>query len=217
MKNIAFIVPHGDDESLGFGGVIQKHVSNGDNVTVVFCTAPTTNRLQKQFNDIEAAKQVLGYQKVEYLYVTKREVMNEPYVLFKTIEDKMKELSPDIVYTTFWGDVHQDHKAVYESVMRSVRVWGSLKVKQFFVGEIPSSTDQYPAITGPAFTPNYYVPLTKEQVKTKVDSLLAYKNETNQYPHPRSEKGILTKAAIRGQECGVEYAEAFMCIRHICD
>ena len=94
-------------------------------------------------------------------------------------------------------------------------MWGNLSVKQFYVGEIPSSTDQYPFISGVSFTPNYYVPLTKEQIATKVKSLYAYGGETNQYPHPRSEKGIVTRAAIRGQECGTEYAEALMCLRYI--
>jgi hypothetical protein len=99
--------------------------------------------------------------------------------------------------------------------MRSVRVWGGLSVKQFYIGEIPSSTDQFPTISGVSFTPNHYVPLSKDQIATKVKSLYAYSGETNQYPHPRSEKGIITKAAIRGQECGTEYAEAFMCLRYI--
>jgi LmbE family N-acetylglucosaminyl deacetylase len=215
MKNIAFVVPHGDDEALAFGGVIQKHVANKDNVTVIFCRAPIDNRTQEQFNDIEKAKLVLNYSNVHYLYVTEREISNEPLLLFRKVEAKLIEIRPDIVYTTFWGDIHQDHKYTYESVMRSVRVWGGLNVKQFYVGEIPSSTDQYPTITGVSFTPNYYVPLTKEQIATKVKALYAYGGETNQYPHPRSEKGIVTRAAIRGQECGVEYAEAFMCLRYI--
>lgn len=216
MKKVAFVVPHGDDESLGFAGAIQKHVEDKDEVTLIFCRAPIDARTQQQFNDIEKAKEVLGYKDVYYLYVTEKEISNESLTLFRKVEAKLLEIQPEIVYTTFWGDIHQDHKFTYESVMRSIRVWGGLKVKQFFVGEIPSSTDQFPTITGTAFTPNYYVPLTKDQITTKVKSLYAYGGETNQYPHPRSEKGIITRAAIRGQECGCEYAEAFMCLRYIC-
>lgn len=216
MKKVAFIVPHGDDEALGFAGAIQHHLDQQHDVSVVFCRAPIDERTQKQFNDIEKAKEILRYQTVHYLYVTEREISNEPLHLFRKIEAKLIEIQPDIVYTTFWGDIHQDHKFTYESVMRAVRVWGGLCVKQFFVGEIPSSTDQYPTITGTVFTPNYYIPLTKEQIANKVKSLYAYGGETNQYPHPRSEKGIITKAAIRGQESGHEYAEAFMCLRYIC-
>ena len=135
--------------------------------------------------------------------------------LFRKIESKLAEVNPEIVYTMFWGDIHQDHKITFDCVVRAVRIWGPLNVKQFYVGETPSSTDQYPTITGTCFTPNYYIPLTKPQLKVKVDSLYAYKGETNKYPHPRSELGITTRSSVRGQESGNEYAEAFMCLRYI--
>jgi LmbE family N-acetylglucosaminyl deacetylase len=215
MNKVAIVVPHGDDEALGFGGVIQKHIAQKDEVSVVFCRAPIDCRTQKQFNDIEKAKEVLGYKNVHYLYVTEKEISNEPLHLFRKIEGQLNSIQPDIVYTTFWGDIHQDHKITFDCVVRAVRVWGLLKVKKFYVGEIPSSTDQYPTIAGTSFSPNFYVPLTKEQVLKKIEALYAYKGETNEYPHPRSEKGISTKAAIRGQECGTEFAEAFMCLRFI--
>lgn len=214
-KNVAIVVPHGDDEALAFGGVIQKHVEQGDTVTVVFCRAPIDTRTQKQFNDIEKAKEILGYQQSVYLYVTEKEISNEFLHLFRKLETALKDIQPEIVYTMFWGDIHQDHKITYECVMRIVRIWGGLNVKQFYVGETPSSTDQYPTITGTSFTPNHYIVLTKDQIATKVKALLAYSGETNEYPHPRSEKGIITRAAIRGQECKTEYAEAFMCLRFI--
>jgi len=39
-KKVAIIVPHGDDEVLGFGGVIQKHVNNSDDVYLIFARKP---------------------------------------------------------------------------------------------------------------------------------------------------------------------------------
>lgn len=215
MKKITFIVPHGDDEALGFGGVIQKHVEQKDEVSVVFCRAPIDSRTQKQFNSIEKAKEILGYQNVHCLYVTEKEISNEPLTLFRSIEKVLNETNPEIVYTTFWGDIHQDHKITFDCVVRAVRVWGPLNVKQFYVGEIPSSTDQFPTVTGIAFTPNYYVPLTKKQIQTKIEALHAYDGELGSYPHPRTEKGIATRSAVRGQECGNEFAEAFICLRYI--
>ena len=216
MKNIiALVVPHGDDECLGFGGVIQTHVDKGDEVHVVFCRAPIDLRTHQQFLDIEKSKQILGYHHSHYLFVTESEISNQPLLLFRKIELKLKEISPTIVYTTFWGDIHQDHKITYDCVCRVVRVWGELNVHSFFVGEIPSSTDQYPTITGVSFTPNYYIPITKQQLDTKIKSLEAYSTEMKHHPHPRSSKGILTKALLRGQECGHEYAESFISLRQI--
>ena len=46
MKNVMIISVHPDDETLGCGGTILKHISNGDNVSVVFVT--DGNKIQKE-------------------------------------------------------------------------------------------------------------------------------------------------------------------------
>ena len=168
-----------------------------------------------QFDNIEKAKTILGYQKKYCVGMSEIEMSHEPITFFRRTEEFLKMINPEVVYTTFWGDIHQDHKITYEWVCRAVRVWGPLNVKQFFIGEIPSSTDQYPTITGLAFTPNYYVPLTEEEAVLKAKAINCYETETCIYPHPRSEMGILSKIKSRGQECGKEYAEAFMNLRYI--
>lgn len=37
-KNILVLAPHMDDEIIGSGGVICKHIQNGDSVAVVYFT-----------------------------------------------------------------------------------------------------------------------------------------------------------------------------------
>jgi LmbE family N-acetylglucosaminyl deacetylase len=214
-KIIAIIVPHGDDESLGFGGVIQQHIAANDEVHVVFCRSPLDERTQKQLNDTVASKQILKYQHIHYLYVTETEISNEPLTLFRKIENILKQINPNVVYTTFWGDIHQDHRITFDCVCRAVRVWGPQKITEFYVGEIPSSTDQYPTICGTSFTPNLYVPITKDELEVKIRSLEAYGTEVKYNNHPRSRTGLEQRAAIRGQECGHEYAEAFIVVRTI--
>ena len=161
MKKVAIVIPHGDDEALGFGGAIITHLNNGDHVTLVACRGPHDERTAKQFYDTKAAKDVLNYQDIRYLLVTESEISNEPLKLFRAIEASLNDIKPDVVYTSFWGDIHQDHGITYNCVARAVRVWGPLAVKQFFVGEIPSSTDQAPKISINMFTPNWYLPLTE--------------------------------------------------------
>ena len=214
-KEVVIIVPHGDDEVLGFGGVIQKHVQNGDEVYCIFVRKPIDERTQKQYEDIAKAKEILGYKHGFCMEISEIEMSHEPLTFFRKLEDLLEQLSPEIVYTTFWGDIHQDHKITFDWVCRAVRVHGPLNVKQFYVGEIPSSTDQRPYIIGDVFKPNHYVQLTEENIKTKISALNCYTTEVCEYPHPRSNGGILSKAEIRGQECATEYAEAFMCLRNV--
>ena len=215
MKKICIIVPHGDDEVLGFGGIIQKHIKNKNKVNVIFCTGHKDLRSKIQIKNIKKAKKLLKYNKDHYINSSKLELSHEPILFFNKLEEKLNEIKPDIVYTTFWNDIHQDHKTVYEWVCRATRVHGSLNVKQFYVGEIPSSTDQYPKINGYTFNPNFYVKLSEKEAILKAKSILCYENEVRQYPHPRSVDGILNLSKIRGQECGAHFAEAFMCLRYI--
>jgi LmbE family N-acetylglucosaminyl deacetylase len=214
-KNVTIVVPHGDDEALGFGGIIQKHIQNEDNVNIIFCRRPIDARTQQQFSDIIRSQAILEFDTYTGLDMSEIEMSHNPLDFFRRLEAVMKIQDPEIVYTTFWGDIHQDHKITFDWVCRAVRVHGPLNVKQFYVGEIPSSTDQRPYILGDIFKPNHYVTLTKEEVDKKIAALLAYSTETNSLPHPRSEGGILNLAISRGIECNTSYAEAFMCLRNI--
>lgn len=214
-RTMAIVVPHGDDEVLGFGGTIQRHVASGNIIHVVFARKPIDERTTIQHESIAEAKKMLGYQYSHFLGMTELEMSHYPIDFFRRLEFTLKEINPESVYTTFYGDIHQDHKITFDWVCRAVRIWGPLNVKRFFVGEIPSSTDQYPTTTGLSFNPNYYVRLTEEEVKIKADALACYTSEICNYPHPRSAAGITSKAAIRGQESGAHFAEAFMCLRNI--
>jgi len=215
MKKIAIVIPHGDDEALGFGGAILHHLSKGDHVTLVACRGPHDDRTTRQLLDTVAAKEILGYQDIKYLYITEKEISNEPLKLFRAIEECLNAIKPDTVYTSFWGDIHQDHRVTYDCVARAVRIWGPLKVTQFFVGETPSSTDQAPNIAVNAFLPNHYIPLTERALEKKIKAMHCYTTERKESLHPRSAEGIRVLANTRGIECGHTFAEAFVCLRNI--
>lgn len=215
MANVCIVVPHADDETLGFAGSIQHHVKKGDSVSVVICRAPHDERTQQQLTDAKMALKILGVTDLHYLFITEVEISHSPLLLFRSIEEKLQNINPSIVYTTFWGDNHQDHKIIFDCVSRAVRIHGPLKIKKFFVGEIPSSTDQAPKLPGNYFLPNVYIPLTREELHQKIVALQHYTTEVRSSPHPRSADGITTLAKMRGIEAGTEYAEALILIRGI--
>ena len=65
MERVVIVVPHGDDEAIGFAGAIQKHIQGGDNVTVIFArgAAPNDQRSEYQIECTRIAKDILKYLK----------------------------------------------------------------------------------------------------------------------------------------------------------
>jgi len=215
MQNVCIIVPHADDETLGFGGAIQHHITQGDRVTVVICRSPHDRRTKEQIDCSNAALKILGVQHSCFLNHTEKDISNTPLNLFRSVESILEKNNPDIVYTTFIGDVHQDHRILFDCVARAIRVHGSLKVRTFLTGEIPSSTDQACKEVSKQFIPNYYIPISQKYLHNKIAAMGAYTTESRLAPHPRSPEYIECLARMRGIECGSKYAEAFMLMRQI--
>ena len=212
-KSILAVFPHGDDEVLGMGGALYR-LSKNNNVTVIICRGEENERTNKQYKDIDKAKEILGYQNLIKFNLTEKYMSSNKLDVFKMLEEQTSLINPDILFIPFWGDIHQDHLYVYESMIRTSRVWGFSNIKQIFCCEIISSTDQGFYQQGNRFNPNFYFKLTKEDVDKKIEALRCYSSEINIDPHPRSEKGILARAMQRGSESKMDFAEAFMCIRY---
>jgi len=215
-ESVLVVVPHCDDEVLGFGGAIQKHIRRGDRVTVLFLRQSHNARTRRQDSVSPKAQKILGYDQSIYLGIKEEELgVMGPHTLRK-VEAVIGQLSPTVVYTTFLGDIHQDHAGTFRAVRMATRVLKLPGVKEILLGEIPSSTSQR-IPTDPAFRPNHYEILTQSQVLKKAKALDVYTGEENSWPHPRSHKGIFVQAEYRGMEIGRNYAEAFLLLRRIQD
>lgn len=210
--NVMIVVPHPDDEVLGFGGVIQKHVKNGDNVMVYFMTEIRSSRVDIQFRQFPKVSKELGYTGKVY-----NTLLNETNLTLnvKRLEDEIELFKPDILYSVFGGDNHQDHEYIFKVIRIATRVWSNFLIKKIYLGEILSSTDQSPKLPQFAFIPTYYVPLTKDEVNKKVECMKYYQAEIQSWPHPRSERGLTNLAERRGSECRHNYAESFVILRDI--
>lgn len=211
--NVMVIAPHPDDELLAFGGVMQKHVKKNDNVFVYFMdNISDSPQEQKQVSQFPRIVETIGcFGKACDTQMDEKNF--EPNV--RILEDEIHAYRPDIVYSVFGGDNHQDHEYIFKVLRVATRIYAPFLVKKIYLGETLSSTDQAPRLLQHTFIPNHYVPLTLEQVSTKAKCLEYYTDEIHQWPHPRSKKGILNLAEKRGSECVQNYAEAFMTLRSI--
>ena len=215
---ILIVSPHMDDEVLGMGATIAKHVHSGHEVYVCFVAHRVYNRKydkirnQKEVEHALDAKNTLGYKKAEFFSLNDERLDSCIQDIIIPLEDSISKIKPDIVYSPFYGDNHQDHRAVFQAVRVAIRPSAKVTPRRWLLYETPSSTDQSPPIMESTFMPNYYVDIA-EYIDKKVKAYNCYETEKRNYPHSRSEEALKIIAQKRGVEIGFEYAEAFMVMR----
>jgi LmbE family N-acetylglucosaminyl deacetylase len=214
---ILVIAPHPDDEVLGCGGTIIKHIESGDVIYLCIVTSAYTPDWSEEFlrnrkKEISEVNKILGIKKTLYLDLPTVKLDTVPQnELVKSISKVIMEVKPDIVYTPHQGDLNKDHRLVFEASLVSLRP-SNHKINRILSYETLSETEWGHPLA--PFTPNVYVDISGT-FKKKLKAMSVYKTEVRKYPHPRSLEAIEALARKRGSEAGVEFAEAFMLIRDI--
>jgi LmbE family N-acetylglucosaminyl deacetylase len=224
MSNRVLVVAaHPDDEVLGCGGSIVRHVSNKDEVWVAFLSEGVTSRSKGvgKNNRIEeelASLKENARKSNELLGVTQLLSFNYPdnqldtvalLDIVKTIEQVKEKFKPEIVYTHHGGDLNVDHQLVHRAVITAFRPLPGERVKELLFFEVPSSTDWQIPSPSNYFIPNYFVDI-KNTLSKKLEALKIYSQEIRSFPHPRSLEQVENLAHFRGAYAGMEAAEAFM-------
>jgi N-acetylglucosamine malate deacetylase 1 len=216
--NVLVISAHMDDEVIGLGGTIARHVAVGDKVTVcIACMRAYNHRFdpksvaEEKSCALEAAR-ILGYGDTRFLDL-RDELLDERLLdVLVPLEDCVQDVKPSVVYTHHRGDTNQDHRALFHASVIACRTISAQKVPRLLSYEVSSATDIAPPFAEFAFQPNFYVNITGF-LNRKIEALKAYRRELREFPHPRSPKGIEVMAAKRGMEVGFVAAEAFTLIR----
>lgn len=218
-KNILVVVAHADDEVLGCGGTIARHVDEGDNVSVLFMADGVSSRLESGETDFfkrnsarDEALRILGVKKWYALDFPDNQMDSIPLLkVTQALERILEEVKPARVYTHHFGDLNIDHKITYQSVITACRPMPKSSVCELLTFEVMSSTD-WELNQNNLFCPNYFYDISK-YVDIKLQALKAYKLEMRAPPHSRSLLHLETLAKHRGSQVGVDYAEAFMVCR----
>lgn len=222
MTRVLVLAAHPDDETLGVGGTIMKHIAHGDDVTVLTVSDGVTARhdqteLQKQAA-INACR-VLGVDDLRFGGLPDQQLDSLPLLrLIEPIVKVIREVKPAVIYTHYGGDVNQDHRVVFEATLVAVRPVNDNSVKEVYCYEVASSTEWAPPFDAWFFKPNVFVDIGP-YLSRKVEAALAYsktyQTEIPPYPHPRSPRAIEVYANKRGIEVGMEYAEALVLVRKL--
>ena len=221
-RRVAVIVAHPDDEVLGCGGTIRRHTQSGDEVWTIILADGETSRdaageqaVADREAAMRAAAEILGIQHHATHRLPDNRLDTVPLLdLIKLVEQHIRDIAPDAVYTHHAGDLNVDHRRVHQAVMTACRPQAGQSVSRLLFFETPSSTEwQSPHAEAP-FVPNWFVDIS-EVLEAKMKALRAYGRETRPWPHPRSHEGVEHLARWRGATIGCAAAEAFMLGREI--
>lgn len=206
---ILIVVAHSDDETLGCGGTLAKHIANGDEV---YCLVMANNYRSPQISQhFKAAMETIGVKNYKLLNLPDMKL--ETYTMWELsefIENYVKEIGvPDIVYTHWEYDLSEDHKLTYQATITAFRpLWG--KPFSIYSMDTASSTEW----SSHKFTANMFVDISK-YIDKKVRAFNCYETEKRDFPHPRSDKSLKSRAIYWGTYCEMKYAEAFQVIREV--
>jgi LmbE family N-acetylglucosaminyl deacetylase len=210
-----FISAHPDDAFLGAGGVILKHKARGDDIFLVNVTSAEKGLplVEERFlKDVREKEQDvlcrnLGIT-VEFLQVPDLKTQYAGEELVNTIIVKIREFTPDIVFTHFAEDVHPDHSSVGSAVKTACHLSTFPKVCPQVPPHKVTNLFMWEEYSTLNFRPMLYVDITSEYQQKK-EILKEFKTQysilTDVFSHAE------VQPRIRGIESGCEYAEAFHC------
>ena len=226
IRKILVVAAHPDDEVLGCGGTIAKHVRRGDEVYCLILGEGMTSRhfplgeakeddLKQLKLEAEKSADILGIKEVLFKDFPDQRFDTVPLLeIIKHLEEIKKDIKPDIIYTHHYGDLNIDHQITFKAVLTACRPVKDDTVKEIYSFEIPSSTEWSSPDAGTYFIPDVFVDIS-ETFDKKVEALKAYQSESREYPHPRSPHAVEIIARRRGISVGLELAEAFRLVRWI--
>jgi len=220
------VVAHPDDEVLGCGGTIARLAAEGHEVYIAILGEGLTSRNKKRDEGDKkrvAALHARSRQVAEFLKSKDIFLHNLPDNRFDTlplleivkrIEDLIKRIQPQAIYTHHRGDLNIDHSILHRAVLTATRPVSCCPVREIYAFEVASSTEWTFGQLQPAFRPNMFMDISAT-LEAKVEAMAMYESESRRFPHPRSSDALRAAARRWGSIAGVEAAEAFELIRSI--
>lgn len=211
MNSVLVFAPHNDDEVIGVGGTIRKHILTGDRVTI--CEVTSGPRFKLLQEEARNAHKKLGVEASYFLNLPVGELRNmKQSDMNQKMVKIVEHVEPQIVYIPFIGDMHIDHRETIESAMVALRPIHCKSIKEIYMYETLSETGWNLTQPDKSFIPNVWVDIT-DTIRDKIEAMSCYQSQICEYPHPRSFEAIEAIAKFRGSTVGVPYAEGLMAVR----
>ncbi|MGM0442266.1 MAG: PIG-L deacetylase family protein [Elusimicrobiota bacterium] len=199
--NILAVGPHPDDIEIGCGGTLLKLTENFNIHLLILTQGKVGGNTRK--SEQEASADILGVKKIWWGKYTDTKIPSsrEPIVFIEKIINKV---DPEIIFTNYFQDTHQDHRAVADSMQSATRY-----KKNVLFYEVPTSIE---------FNPTVFMDIGSVWEKKK-ELLKAHASQVN----ATRIKGLSilesakSCAIFRGYQGRTKYAEGFLPLRFSLD
>ncbi len=190
---------HSDDIEIGCGGTILELKRRFQNSLQVRWMVFSSNEIRAE-EARNCAGQLLAGVKETDVDINRFRDGFFPYdgaIIKEVFENVKKGFSPDLIFTHYRDDRHQDHRVI------SDLTWNTFRDHLVLEYEIPK-------YDGDLGVPNCFVPLEKSTCEEKCEAI--YKHFVSQREkHWFSKETLMGLMRIRGMESATQYAEAFHC------
>lgn len=220
-KEVLVVAPHPDDETLGCGGTLLKHVQRGDKIHWLIFTAISEDngysraQIDKRNCEITAVAQAYGFSSVQQLQLPTTRLDTLPLGdMIAQASQIMNQIRPEILYLPFPGDVHSDHRIVFEVMMACTKQFRYPWVRRVLAYETLSETDFGINPIIDHFRSNVFIDIS-EFLERKIEIMNIYQGEFKEFPFPRSEQAVRSLAQVRGAAANCRACESFVLLKEI--
>ncbi len=140
-SRVLVLAPHMDDETLGCGGSLHRHVLAGESVTIAYLTdgrkgdpalnattLPPVERERREDalaalrrEEARGAAEILGVRDLRFL-INRDQELRLTLRTRRQMRELLAELKPDLVYLPFPTDYHPDHRATNRIFLAALSV-----------------------------------------------------------------------------------------------
>ena len=215
--HVLAVAAHPDDETLGCGGTLLRHLGDGDQIHWLIVTEASGSRWDDAFRanqreQVAAVDAAFPFASRTWLGKPSAALETLPLGdLVEAIREVVATVRPEVVYLPNRSDAHSDHRLVARAAMAALKSFylAELGVRRVLAFESPSETDAAPALPENAFVPNVFVDISST-LERKLEIFSLFASEVHPGHGPRGLSAVRALARHRGATVGVEYAEAFM-------
>jgi len=220
-KIVLVVAPHPDDETLGCGATILKHLAQGDQVHWLIMTQMSESsgyskeRIKTRQDEINIVAKMYGMSAVYQLPFepAKLDLLSMSDIV-GALYPQFQKIKPEVIYLPYRGDVHNDHQITFDAVAACSKSFRAPFVERILAYETLSETDFCIKPDDSGFKPNVWFDVT-DYFEKKLSIVSTYQSELFPFPFPRSLEAIEALAKVRGAQCGSRAAEAFMLLKEI--